>query len=150
VQVRDLSSVPLWAPAGSIAGNGVGTAGAVHLPKQTCGLISYVDGLSGRAHRGRMYVPFPSSADNVADGVPTVGYVVNLGALLTALLVPIIVVGAGGNTTIQPGLYHRAKVGPPPVPQSITILSGPPTPSTLWATQRRRGDYGRPNRAPLL
>lgn len=149
VGVRDISTLPKQAASYSASGAGVGSAGAVCLPRQTAGLISVYDGLAGKGHRGRFYVPFPSATDNMTDGVPTVGYLARLVTLAPTLFTLFVVVGAGGSTSVTPGLVHRF-VNKVKLPNpTITFPLVAPVPRSVWATQRRRGSYGRPNKSPV-
>lgn len=121
---------------------GIGTAGAVSLPRQSAGLISLRTALAGPANRGRMYVPFPSVTDNATDGVPTAGYVTKLNSFASNLIAGLATVNVGGRTAaLQLVIWHRTLNNWTPV---TTYQS-----SALWATQRRRGSYGRANTTSL-
>jgi len=111
------------------------------LPRQTCGLISKKTNLAGRKYRGRAYIPFPSEVDNAADGTPTGGYLVNLLALADALEVPVVVGTAPNETTLTPILWHR-------LTSTFDVITLTAT-NDKWATQRRRGSYGRVNTSPI-
>jgi hypothetical protein len=132
----------LLTPVGNTTGNGFGDNAGDALPRQTSGIISLVTALGGRKNRGRVYVPFPSETDNAIAGHPTAGYVTALGDLAAILTGPYIGVGAGGNTNdLQPVILHR-------VDGSVTPITGH-FERSFWATQRRRGDFGRPNTGPF-
>lgn len=115
-----------------------GTAGAAGLPKQCCGLFTKKTALAGRANRGRVYVPFPSETDN-ADGTsaPTAGYMTNLGGLAALLTTSATLTNDENATTFLPVVYHRAT-------HSFTLITTAFA-RQKWATQRRRGDFGRTN-----
>jgi len=117
--------------------NGIGGAG---LARQICGLISLRSNVIGRANRGRLYVPFPAGVDNQGIGAPTQNYTVRLTNLANALLAPQVILGAGGTATMRAVIFHR-KTG-----TSVDVTSAPPV--LAWATQRRRGQLGRPNISP--
>jgi hypothetical protein len=124
-------------------GNGVGTAGATPLPKQTSGLFSVYTPFQGKHFRGRMYVPFPDAADNTVDGIPTAGYLVRLGTLATVFITPLSFVGLGGGLCTI--VCCLVSTGPPirnPILTSFTVRPA-------WATQRKRGDYGKANKSPV-
>lgn len=117
-----------------------GTAGASALPKQCSGIISKYGAVSGQEHRGRVYVPFPSESDNSSLGAPENAYVTRLRTLrdflftnqvLTLSVIPLIAI------TLAPRLYHRTDGTHE---QVVTSLA-----RQKWATQRRRGDYGKVN-----
>jgi hypothetical protein len=131
-------------PAGtSKAGGGIGTgtAGAA-LPGQVSGIIQLQTAGTGRGQRGRQYIPFPSvGVATTAGGIPTAGYVTLLDTIAGILTVPDTVVGGGGTTTITPGIFNRRT-------NTFTQVSGFNVPQ-VWATQRRRGSYGRRNVLPF-
>jgi hypothetical protein len=131
----------------STVGAGTGLPGSDPQPKQVSGLISVKTDFAGRAFRGRLYVPFPPKAvaditGNV-DGVTHASYV-SLGTQLfqqqtyAAPTIPV---------TLIPVLFHRPPVGGGPAPGPTPIVSFGVTYN--WATQRRRGDFGRPNVSPI-
>src|SRR5262245_41713433 len=121
---------------------GLGTAVGIIQPSQVSGIITKLTGFAGRTYRGRVYVPFPVQSDSLTDGRhTTVGYQDRLKAIGDQLLVPISA-GAGGNTTtLIAVILHRANMSFTPV----TLYNA----RGLWATQRRRGAYGRTNAVPI-
>jgi hypothetical protein len=136
-----ISPLPLLARVLYDADGGVGTAGAIGLPKQTSGLIRFQTNFAGPGFRGRAYIPFPSATSNQADGVPTNAYNAN-GLVLADALKNFIAVSNGGRTaTVQMGLFRRAGSIFTPIVSDGAAAN--------WATQKRRGDFGRPNLAPL-
>jgi hypothetical protein len=120
---------------------GPGTAGASPMPKQIAGIFSKITAFGGRAMRGRVYVPFPTDLDNSSPSdAPTVGYMTRLGAFAANVVATTAVTGGAGNASMVPVIYHR-------VSGNVDIIIGA-TARQKWATQRRRGDYGRPNDPP--
>jgi hypothetical protein len=121
-----------------------GCSGGVGLlPKQTAGLITFQSGVSGGQGQGRMYIPFPSPLASKASGAPTDAYLLLMTTLASALLGPIPtkgVSGAIGQLVAVTKPYNDFT----PVTQ---FTSSKPSPA--WATQRRRGDYGRLNKSPF-
>lgn len=134
-------SNPVFATNYSNNGTGVGTAGAVPLPKQTAGLVSTYTSLHGRRQRGRVYLPFPAATDNTADGVPTAGYATRVATWVALALAPFNVIGAGGNTGLAPCIWHRTTHNSDLI--TLNIIR------SVWATQKRRSDYGRTNHSPI-
>lgn len=111
------------------------------LPGQVAGIISTLTDFGGPKYRGRIYLPFPSEASNEATGNPDAAYGVNSFALAVALFQQIIV-GTNPNTaTLQPVLWHR---GLNTYTNIVDAFN-----RDKWATQRRRGDYGRTNPIPF-
>lgn len=137
---RVSGSAPFELPVTSISGQGVGTAGATALPKQACGLISFYGASIGRRFMGRQYTPFPATADDTGSGIPTAGYVTKLDTLAATLISTVEVPGVG-DTTLVPVLWHEDLGNASQIFISRQRLR--------WATQRKRGDYGRTNPAPL-
>jgi hypothetical protein len=133
--------LPLTADVFSVTGAGVGTGGSPALPKQCSGLVSWYTALAGRAKRGRSYIPFPSSTMDTGDGVPTAGYVTLLGTHSTAVNTSTAVSVGGRGATLGQVLFHRAT-------NTFDVITSK-LPRAQWATQRRRGAYGRPNSSPV-
>jgi len=129
-------------PANSAGAPVPGTAAGDMLPSQTSGIITLRTAAIGRRNRGRVYVPFPAEADSSPQGRPTVGYIGRLGNLAAQLTLPLTIAAGGGTAIVEPVIYHRLDT--PPTSTFITAAVARP----LWATQRRRGDYGRPNPPP--
>jgi hypothetical protein len=129
----------------SIALTGAGTGGAVSLPRQCAGLISWKTDKAGQKNRGRTYLPFFSSSSDVGDGSMNAGTQTNVLAVATTALA-IGTLGTGGNTShFALSLKHGA-------PKNVQPLADPIINGTVkpqWATQRKRGFFGRPNVSPI-
>ncbi len=131
------------APVFSTVGAGVGTVAGEPLPTQVAGLITLRSAVAGRMGRGRKYVPFPGEADNVTGDGPTAGYVVRLNTLASNLTTQRTVASLGGGSAVLiPVIFRRAL---PNLSNDVNAF----TSRTKWATQRRRGAFGRPNVAPF-
>jgi len=141
-RVRRLFPVGLDGWQGTNANSGFGSGGAVGLPKQTAGLIRFNGQTLGKHGMGRWYVPFPSTTANETDGKPTAAYQTLLDTLGSqAVINPYDVTVAGTTAHLTPVNFDRVAVTTYPVNQY--------TSSDRWATQKRRGDYGRTNIPPL-
>lgn len=127
---------------------GAGTAGTTPLPAQVSGIYSTFTGETGRGYRGRAYIFFPDQV-HVAVGpppVPKTAYITLLSNLIAAVTGVINVTVGPATYTLQWVIRHQS---PPAVAGTTTdILNG--TARGAWATQKRRGDYGRPNALPAL
>lgn len=134
--------LPVLARAQSTLIPGPGTAVGNTLPRQTAGLIWLSTAIAGRAGRGRKYAPFPAAGDDQADGTPTADYRIRLLTLATLFGEPQTIVGVLGNANVVPCIWHRAN----PALSPLITTSGI---RTVWATQRRRGSFGRPNTSPI-
>lgn len=117
---------PFQQGAGAVAGD--------LLPRQVAGLIRKRSADFGRRKSGRVYVPFPGEGDNTADSFPSAGYVTRLDNLATVLTNEVLW-GAAGRAT--PAIWNRTA--------SFARNVGAFTTVGRWATQRRRGSFGRPN-----
>lgn len=113
-----------------------GTAGATPMPGQSCGLITRRVLRLTNANRGRVYVPFPATSAGSFDETPNAAYVSNLEDIASSLLpltVPLNVVGQKWS----PILFNPVTTGYQP------LFAWEAQPK--WATQKRRGDYGKLN-----
>jgi len=150
LQVQVLKGSIWSAEVQSVVHAGAGTGGADALPRQTAGLIGWRTPLGGRQYRGRMYLPFPATAHDTGDGVPTAAYV-TAATTLTSNWLTDNFFGSGGNSVqILPIIKHGPTKGTPPVPpvSPWTLITTGIT-NNKWATQRRRGAYGRVNNSPI-
>jgi len=128
---------------------GVGTAGAVPLPAQVSGISFMAAANAGPAYRGRQYWPFPALADSTTGGLPSSSYATRIGLLTTALIQDETVVGAAGTTVLRPVIWHlKAGAGGVPAARSSDEIVTFGT-ETKFATQRKRGIFGRPNVSPF-
>lgn len=130
---------------GSTTDQGVGAVAGDLLPRQVSGLIKKLPAVAGKGKSGRFYIPFPGEADNAAASVPTAGYVTRLDTLRGMLINSL----TGATWAADPCIVHRATKAPAPVTPFATWGITAMTSATLWATQRRRGSYGRTNASPL-
>lgn len=143
VSARRVWPRPLTAIAWDTTNQGAGLVVGDILPRQSSGLISFATNLAGPSYRGRAYAPFPSEASNDPGGVPSAAYI---GALqnLANVLVGVMVVNGPNGAQLSPILWHR---GAPAQPSFTAVTST--TVRSKWATQRRRGDFGRLNPPPF-
>lgn len=152
VDIQDVTGAPPYeTQAASILEQGIGSGGAVQLPGQVSGVLKMTTALTGRAYRGRLYIPFPPTA-MVSVGpppVPSGAYNTILNALGDLMVgsFAILAGGSGGVTgnanVILKHRKNKANVTPPPTNVINAIATG------QWGTQRRRGDYGRQNSQPV-
>ena len=97
----------------------------------------------GPRGEGRTYIPFPSQTDNTGTGVPSAGYITRCGTLANAYINTIDITGVGlGSVRLLPVLWSP---GTPTITRQVVALRVAPA----WATQRRRGSFGRTNRPPI-
>lgn len=139
--VRKIRPIPVEAEVLSALGQGPGLVVGEALPRQICGLISFRTNSTDVARRGRLYVPFPSEVDNEASAFPGVQYQANLTILGTTMAALAFAGAPGQETTLAPHI----KAGATDNSHLITGFIVRP----LWATQRRRGDFGAINPPPV-
>lgn len=135
-QVFPTTAIPV--PVINQTSGAAGTAGAVLLPRQTAGLIKFIPQLSSRGRIGHFYAPFPSASDNELDGSPKATYITRLDALATDFSTQLVL---SGGSFLNPVLWNRKTS----LAYTIVIAHS----SSGWATQKRRGFFGRPNRNPF-
>jgi hypothetical protein len=130
---------------------GAGTAGGNTLPNQVTGLISLKTALAGKNYRGRIYTPFLPAIAADANGLMTAAFAAILVANIAQFIPAVEIVTSGGNT-ISGGysLKSRIQISLPPLPKTNvwTPIDRASVPQR-FATQRRRGQYGRINALPF-
>lgn len=119
----------------------VGTGGATAVPTQAAAIVRKITGLAGPSHRGRMYWPFLTSDMMETNGEITAAAKTAITLASISMFGPNTLTSGANSVTLNPILIHRG-VGPVVVTYDdiITFLTGPKI-----GTQRRRGDYGKPN-----
>lgn len=137
VDVQRLRPLPPTVVAIGSAGAAAGLVPGDPLPRQCSGLITLRTNFAGRRFRGRAYVPFPGETDNTSLSAPSAAYVVNLGSISTVMNGPISVTGVAGTAIMNGVIWNRTTLTDTLITTNI--------PRTEWATQRRRGAFGRPN-----
>lgn len=127
----------------NVLGSAAGDGGATPTGRQLSGIITKRTVIAGRRGRGRIYVPFPA-ADTVTDdtGMPTAAYVALLQELADEMEDEQTVSVGADTLGFKPCVYNRDD--PAASPLITTCLA-----RSKFATQRRRGDYGRANSLPF-
>lgn len=148
VSARKFVGNKLSLPNTTKVNTGAGTAGADAMPRQATGMFTKQSALPGPAGRGRVYVPFPAVLDNGATPIPTAGYMVRLGTLAGILAAPLALTGPGTATATPVIIRYPRPAHVPPITLA-TVVWSTATARQKWATQRRRGSYGRPNVLPF-
>lgn len=142
VLAQKIFPLPITARQQAVLGAGVGTAGAIGLPRQTAGLIDWHTALAGPAFRGRTFMCFPAAADSDGAGSPTNGYMTRLTAFATDVLGLGIITGSGGSIAVSLSILHVADM-------STTVVDAFQG-RQVWATQKRRGTLGKRNVSPIV
>jgi len=141
VEVQIASQIPLPVPQFWATHTGAGTAGTPGLPRQAAGLVSFRTTLAGPGHRGRVFLPFVAAASNRAPGQTTTTYIDDVTDLMNALTNYSAVSSGGRTATVQFGIFSKKNSNFFAL-ENFIVAAG-------WATQRRRGSYGRPNVSPI-
>lgn len=142
--VRNVSHTGITVGAAKTSGGaGPGTDTSGPLPTQAALVVTKLTDTSGPGGRGRNYIPFPprSGDDTTSAGSPNAAYIALVDTMYAALAQEHICDAGGGNvTTIDPEVFHeQTTTGTPIVGYRV---------NPKWGTQKRRGDYGRPNGLP--
>jgi len=116
---------------------GPGTFAGVPGPKQVTMVVTKQTEFAGRSERGRCYVPFPSKDAEDTDGTPTDAYLLKVQDLYDYILGNLTFTVPSGGATLVPVIWHRES-------RTTTRLYAIRY-NDKFGTQRRRGDYGRPN-----
>lgn len=132
----------------------VGQFGNVPMARQVSGLITVQSTRGGKGGKGRRYIPFPDAEANEigGSGTPTNAYLNCLTQIVGAALSTITLGIGDSSITLKP--LHQTYVKPePPVPgyyDYYDVLPARTIYHDAWATQRRRGSFGRLNPDPFL
>jgi hypothetical protein len=142
VIVQKIAPLPIYSRVFQNASTAAGTSGPNPVPQQVSGLIGWQTPVARRGGKGRFYMPFPATINvNTLTGHPQVLYLANLGAFAAGVN-GITNFGTVPNTaTCQQVIFERKTLG-------FAIVTGISV-RALWATQKRRGDYGRVNAPPI-
>lgn len=142
--VRRIESLPVTPELFELGSQGPGTSSPGALPSAVSGIISLKSDTIGPNANGRKFVPFPSEDDNDdTTHKPISGYMSNLNALGGIMISPLTAVGASPSDSIDlyPVIWSRDF----DVRYDIKAYVA----RNKWATQHRRGNYGRPNVLPF-
>jgi hypothetical protein len=143
IQLFNSATVPTPFPTTSVNGSGPGGVGVQVMPGQVTGMITKQTSRIGRANRGRMYIPFPDVTSSVnVPPVPSALYTTRLDNIASITSGTLLVVTFGAvNITLQWILHKNVLLDTNWVTSTVSRRA--------WATQRRRGDYGRKNSLPF-
>lgn len=141
VSAQDLTT-PVSVPYSSTDGAGPGTADEGLAPRQVSGLIRKRTLLGGRSNRGRIYVAFPALDWVTSGGSVHAAGLEKLNAIAAAVGEGLTIVGVGGTTNMDMVIWHRTGPVDYTLVQSLEGVG-------QWATQRKRGQFGRPNSLPF-
>lgn len=136
-----LTAKPKWVDVIANVGATSGTGGSTAMAKQVAGITSWYTNYPKQANRGRTYWPFPSTIADTGDGVPSVAYINALNAIASAIRTFTSVSAGGRTAAFAQVLVHRKAIGTNS--NIIAYLN-----RANWATQRRRGAFGRPQGTP--
>lgn len=144
VSLSRVFPAPRTKPVVRVVNDGPGVVAGDLLPSQVCGIISATTDFAGPKYRGRAYIPFPGEVDNLVGAVPTATYVASAQLLANKVFGQWLGIGlvAGVNdVTLDPVIFHRTGA-------TSDLITGSKS-KAAWATQRKRGAYGRLNPIPF-
>jgi len=127
----------------SSVGTGVGTALGNLVPRQVSGLARYRTDFAGRPNLGRSYIGFVADSSITPNGELTAAGITLLTNVIASYGRIINLTSGVITTSMILSIRHPDLPGPPPTPRWTNVTAT--AASVLLATQRRRGDYGRPN-----
>lgn len=133
--------IPLRVPVSSAEGAGVGTGGAIGLPRQTAIVSSWRTNIAGPGGRGRTYWPFPPAAFNEDEGTPTDAFQAAMVGVSEAIIELTNLDFFGANADVMFVVWSRKNTVMREITQGVV--------QKKWGTQKRRGSYGRPNVSPF-
>lgn len=128
-------------PSSTTVNQGIGSDAGDLLPTQSCGLIALYTDTLGKTGQGRVYTPFPAQDSIDSTGTPDALFLVDLDAFGIVLTSAFNVVVGAVTASFVPVLYVPG--GPPPKPIIRYQVRD------AFATQRRRGAFGRLNANPF-
>lgn len=132
------------ASVGGIFGN----EGLNEFPSQISRLVSIKTGFAGPGHRGRIYVPFPSTNSANSEGNMSASGITSIQLFAAGFPLTKTITSGANSVTIVLGVLRRI-AGGVALPPGTIDLAIQLVPKFLFATQRRRGDYGRINPLPV-
>jgi hypothetical protein len=133
-------------PGTTVASAGPGTDAPLINPTQVCGITTWLSGFIGPGNRGRTYWPFSGPDEDTAAGTPDPSLLVNYGLLSDGIInLNSIAVGADAFNLALIIKRGKNKAGVIPASPIVTAY----TVRAKWATQKRRGIYGKPNVSPI-
>lgn len=141
---------PRPVPEFQIVNDAAGNGSANMLPTQVSGVIGWKTLIAGRHNRGRIYPGFVDALFADAAGSLTAGGVAVLAPIAAAYgTQPVVTtVAPAGTDTFRLCVRSVTVAVPPPNLVAYTpVVTG--IPRTRFATQRRRGQFGRTNVLPF-
>lgn len=148
-------AIPLPAPVAAISRDGPGTGTAFLAPTQTSGLISFKTGFAGNHYRGRVFPGLPDNNFVTATGALSAGGLAVLVPLASAYLTlfsAVDIVAPFGAGVLALTVRNAFQTDPPVDPPVFTIGYERVVATfarSRFATQRRRGQFGRTNVLPF-
>lgn len=141
-KVSQVGPKPPPLPVTAVSASSGTAASGVTLPTQSRPVISWQTLSAGKGYRGRNYLPTPTSLFITTGLIPTSGYLTQANALVASLLGGL----TSGGTTWALALLHKPKPPTTLVWTASLITAGKAR--AAFGTQRRSGNYGRPNYNP--
>lgn len=141
VQAILMNKLPPPVPVVSTGFEGVGTGGAVGLPRQAAAIITWYTIYRGSRYRGRTFWPFPPSGADDGFGKVNAAAITAYETLATNIQT-FTTFGSGGNTGTCVFSIWSEKYSTMQTVESFLQRN-------TWGTLKKRGSYGRPNNSPI-
>lgn len=138
--VSPLTGVVLQSALGNTAGP-AGSGGANLVPMQAAAIVQKKTGLAGPRMRGRMYWPFLPAGAITSGGRLSAAFQLVLAAAVGNMFAAQTFTVGAASASVAPIVLHRYIAPAIPTYQDITSFAF----TYKIGTQRRRGDYGKPN-----
>jgi hypothetical protein len=152
IEMQILSPVPpfqaLYTEAFTNLNAQPGTSGELTLPSQVAGLVEFQTGAARQRGRGRAYLAFPAAGNDDGTGKPSAGARLVMAQIASDMEAGLAVSTAGRTATLVRVLKHgKDKTGVQIFPYWTAVTNH--SDSEFWATQKRRGNWGRTNISPV-
>jgi hypothetical protein len=143
MQGRVINTPTLYLNDVDVTSAGPGTNANPAMGRQLCGLIRLATIFARPKYRGRLYWPFPCVDEDFTGGIPSVAYVTALNGILGNMFSLTTFGGGGGTANCAMAIYHRA------TNDATRVVASGSFAERKWATQKRRGSFGRANVSPI-
>lgn len=131
-----------------IGNTGPGGPGTTLMPTQTSYIIKLRGYIAGRKAVGHIYPAFPDGLFGTSVGGMTSGAYISLGALASRFATLAAISNGAASSVVQLVIRNKdVTIGGVKVPQWSTVQTV--LAIQKWATQRRRGQFGRTNSTPF-
>lgn len=141
VEVSIISLIPQGVIQKAVTGAGFGVVTQIVAAAAQSGIFQWYSIFAGPKYRGRTYWPWPWVTAINSIGFPTSAYITLISAVINAWFSTTAVSVGGRTATMAQVIWHRST-------RTFTYITTPNT-TGKFATQKRRGNYGKNRNPPL-